>query len=408
MRDILYTTTKKDGIISTEKAIICFSEYSANVFKSSLIWCVDATFSTSPNKFAQQFEFMVLNHNTEEFEVCVVIYMSSKSTELYYRVFSSLKNWFCFHKQISLKPRRVICDFEKAMINTIEDVFKPEFITGCYFHAIKNWWKKASKLGKFILFFQIINFRQGLRNKEYIIITKLVIQSFKIWGHLEITESRNSLKTAIDEIFNKDSELMKNLPEAQRKLTEKLISYWEKNYFKENSKFGKYCVWRKFDDEPVNIRANNYLEGFHNKLKSVVRFTKPALSVSLNFIKQILDEQEESFKQHFFGESKTKKRKSLENEYIVQKSKIILKLCLDEKASTVGIYKHLISLDLGFPEYAVIENIEENEGKIDQDSTFGEMANKVDQSLGELEHEEQEPDESKVGLGEQNFSLVKD
>jgi len=91
--------------------------------------------------------------------------MTSKSEYLYYKSFAALKNWFTFNKRVNLKPERIIIDFEKASLNAIRKIFEPKTMEGCYFHAVKSWWGKASKLGifyinimKIIIFFFINNY----------------------------------------------------------------------------------------------------------------------------------------------------------------------------------------------------------------------------------------------------------
>ena len=130
--------------------ILCFTEYSANILKGALWWCVDGTFKFFPKGFYQQFEIMARNDFTQGYEVCVVIYMTRKTQKLYIHAFSELSSWFLNRDgKIDFKVETIMTDFESASINALKKVFKPRVIEGCFFHAVNRWSKKAIKNGIF-------------------------------------------------------------------------------------------------------------------------------------------------------------------------------------------------------------------------------------------------------------------
>ena len=110
-----------------QTAIICFSDYSTNVLENSHFWCLDGHFNYSPRSFYQQFEFLAFNKFSGKFEMSLIIYMTHKSQELYMRVFSAVQFWFKRNKNKKLKPKRILIDFENALINSCKKIFKQTF-----------------------------------------------------------------------------------------------------------------------------------------------------------------------------------------------------------------------------------------------------------------------------------------
>ena len=45
------------------------------------------------------------------------------------------------------RPRRVICDFEQALLVAVEKELRHAQISGCYFHFNQSLWRKVQNLG---------------------------------------------------------------------------------------------------------------------------------------------------------------------------------------------------------------------------------------------------------------------
>ena len=95
-----------------EVCVMCYTPYSLNVLMESDFFCIDGTFSYAPKEFFQQVEIMAFNRFSNEFEITVVFYLTSKTFDLYYRAFSSLQTmlWrpyllFCVLKEFWLTLR---------------------------------------------------------------------------------------------------------------------------------------------------------------------------------------------------------------------------------------------------------------------------------------------------------------
>jgi len=128
-----------------EVCVMCYTPYSLNVLMESDFFCIDGTFSYAPKEFFQQVEIMAFNRFSNEFEITVVFYLTSKTFDLYYRAFSSLQTHVMKAKSFILRPKRILIDFEGALVNVCKMVFQPKELNGCYFHAVSNWWKRVAK-----------------------------------------------------------------------------------------------------------------------------------------------------------------------------------------------------------------------------------------------------------------------
>lgn len=72
---------------------------------------------------------------------------------------------------------------------------------------------------------------------------RFIIQSFKIWGHLPEDELKQSFSDIIDKSFIDNKNFIKDIPNEIMNRIKNLITYWKKNYFYSNSKYGYLCDW---------------------------------------------------------------------------------------------------------------------------------------------------------------------
>ena len=83
------------------------------------------------------------NANLKKNELCLVSTLTKEDKDTYIQFYTLLKTKFKF------KPKRITCDFCKANLIAINEVFKEDktLIITCFFHLIQSWWPKAGKLG---------------------------------------------------------------------------------------------------------------------------------------------------------------------------------------------------------------------------------------------------------------------
>ena len=96
-------------------------------------WYADGTFDISPTYFKQVYSIHIIINGT----VLPLVYglLPNKSQKTYVKFLSLLKD------KVSQNPTSVNCDFEKAVMNAFQNIFKCE-IHGCFFHLSQAWHKK--------------------------------------------------------------------------------------------------------------------------------------------------------------------------------------------------------------------------------------------------------------------------
>ena len=84
-------------------------------------------------------------------------WLPDKSSEVYELMFSILKN-----KLGEVKVTQVVCDFERAVLNTVKQEFSQVDITGCLFHSRKAIWThiRGPEVGLKPLFVDDVTFQE--------------------------------------------------------------------------------------------------------------------------------------------------------------------------------------------------------------------------------------------------------
>ena len=102
-------------------------------------YVVDGTFKTTPYPFRQLFVIngIILG---KIFSYAYVL-MSDQTQNTYTAIFSDLKTL------VGFEPRYIVSDFEKAIHNSIIDIFPLSIKKFCIFHFSQSIWKKIQKLG---------------------------------------------------------------------------------------------------------------------------------------------------------------------------------------------------------------------------------------------------------------------
>lgn len=69
-----------------------------------------------------------------------------KSEETYVAILQHLKDQ-ATRFGMNLAPRKIICDFERATMNAIQEIFPEALVIGCLFHWSQSVWRKAVSFG---------------------------------------------------------------------------------------------------------------------------------------------------------------------------------------------------------------------------------------------------------------------
>lgn len=128
----------------THILVFC-TEMCRKLFSKINEYFFDATFDSCPFPFVQLFNLHGdIGSTIETTNVVPLLFalMTNKKQSSYYILFkmimSQLNEW---------KPVKIHCDFEKASMNAVKDLFPNLIVKGCFYHWTKNVWKKGRKLG---------------------------------------------------------------------------------------------------------------------------------------------------------------------------------------------------------------------------------------------------------------------
>ena len=189
----------------TELYYIFATEFQINLFDSVDYLFIDATFKTSPKGFYQILNIIGYLSNTGNSFPLVCIPMTSKSYDIYFDVFNSLKKILEERiKNKELKNIRIVTDFEKSLRKAISKVFPNIILDGCFFHYTKILWSKAKEL--------------GLCKKKLIKETFFFIFLFKVYPYVLSDQKKEYLKKVKD--IYKENKLKYS----------DFIEYYEKNW----------------------------------------------------------------------------------------------------------------------------------------------------------------------------------
>ncbi|XP_036148172.1 uncharacterized protein LOC118647419 [Monomorium pharaonis] len=120
----------KDG---SEKILVFTTSENLKHLQEAKYWIMDGTFKTVPTVFRQMYTIHADVGSDSNSRVVPLVYalISSKSEEIYKRLFQELNDWadeFSFH----LQPVFVLTDFEKAVINAVNSEFLSAQSKGCF------------------------------------------------------------------------------------------------------------------------------------------------------------------------------------------------------------------------------------------------------------------------------------
>lgn len=74
------------------------------------------------------------------------VLLRSETQEIYTEAFEALLD-ICAKSSMLLKPRYVLMDYEKAIINSVRDVFPEAECFGCYFHFVQSLIRQLNSFG---------------------------------------------------------------------------------------------------------------------------------------------------------------------------------------------------------------------------------------------------------------------
>ncbi|CAF3322392.1 unnamed protein product [Rotaria socialis] len=113
------------------------------LFHSDILFA-DGTFRVSPILFEQLYVLLGMQHG-EAVPVCFIL-TSNRRHETYEAILRCLRR-IGSKKGIDLKPRSIICDFERAFMKAVVKQLPETLVTGCWFHFCQSCYRNIQKLG---------------------------------------------------------------------------------------------------------------------------------------------------------------------------------------------------------------------------------------------------------------------
>lgn len=196
---------------------------------------IDGTFRSVPKPY---YQFLTVHGNFHGRVIPLVsVLMAGKTVGQYRQVLQSLKTKVRQTTGSSLKPKRIICDFEIAIISAIETELPRARICGCVFHFRQSLYRKLKELG----------LSQAYRQDQGF---KAAIAKFMSMGFLPLQLVRNNFT-----MFSTSRSIVRL--SRQYPALNQFITYLDNTYIR--GRF-KPAVWNVYMRNRRN-RTNNYVEG---------------------------------------------------------------------------------------------------------------------------------------------------
>lgn len=112
---------------TSEKVFIFASNWGLSSLFRAKLWSVDNTFSIAPQNFYQVMNILAFDEINQIWSPCLFAFMSRKTQRSYDEIFSYIQS-DCQSKQIVLNVKYVLCDFEKAIHNSLLKYLKVKIL----------------------------------------------------------------------------------------------------------------------------------------------------------------------------------------------------------------------------------------------------------------------------------------
>lgn len=213
----------------------------------------DGTFYTCPSVFYQLYTL----HAFVDGAMYPLVYalLPGKDEDTYTRFFTLLKD-FCQQHQLRLSPETIFLDYETAVHNAASIVFPGIIKKGCFFHYTKCIWRKTQEFGLQVPY----------SNNEDI---HRLVRRAAILPMIPTEEVEDVWFSALEDMNDADTDL------NTERFTDYVTEYWvERNRH----------LWNHY--YTVGPRTTNNLEGWHSKIKKVVKVPHPNIYRLVELLKR--------------------------------------------------------------------------------------------------------------------------
>ena len=116
----------------TRRIIIFCSDHCMAAMARATRWFMDGNFSVAPNGFMQLYIVRVALSDSATVTTAYAL-LQNKSAETYQDLFQALIQGAA-NQQLALNPQQIHCDFEQAVIRSVEVAFPAAEVNGCFYH----------------------------------------------------------------------------------------------------------------------------------------------------------------------------------------------------------------------------------------------------------------------------------
>ena len=217
-------------------------------------WFMDGTFKVAPRLFRQLFTVHVMLGG--KVIPCVYSLMASKSKIAYKRVFRALKDYVDQQHLPALQPISIMTDFERAMMDAVDEEFPTAHSRGCLFHFTQALWRKLQGLGL------QETYNEGAELQD-------CCRQMMALPFLPEAEIPNA--------FAWLSDLGNDLHPAMPVFIDYIDHQWVSN---------GHLPLAKWNCHRMDIRTNNAVEGWHSRFNRKVRVAHPNTWMLMEYIQQ--------------------------------------------------------------------------------------------------------------------------
>ena len=132
-----------NGIDSNSRIIAYSSDQQLRHLSNSDYWYMDGNFKMSPLGFKQLY---LIHASLGESSVPVVFaFLERKNQAIYEQLLEAIVNKLG-QMNLTAQPNKVICDFESASIQAVQNILRDVDVQGCFFHLTQSTWRKVQDL----------------------------------------------------------------------------------------------------------------------------------------------------------------------------------------------------------------------------------------------------------------------
>ena len=265
--DSVHTTRGQNFLISNNPEldlIILGTEDNIAVLNRYRDWFCDGTFDSAPIGF-QLYTIHALV--SETVTIPLIFCIARQKNEITYReIFSSIKEF-----NVTLNPRSIMLDFERAAINAMAQHFPAAELQGCYFHFGQAIWRHIQSFG----------LQQRYQNEEEFAV---IVKQFQALGFVPPIDVVPCYEELIDSLSD---QLIADLSD--------FLQYFEKTWIgiehhgRRRHPLFDVELWNVRDRVERSLpRTSNSVEGWHRAFDQRVNMTHPTTS---KLIRKIVVEQ---------------------------------------------------------------------------------------------------------------------